>query len=267
MRRFSLVIAFLASPLLVQAQVHGGAAAGGGHAVISAPRASSFAVPRAPSAGGTVFRGTPGRPLGTPTSGRRTFSNRPASRNSLPPSLSAFGPSNSLPDFTGAVPGLGFDFVHFAAVHPGLDRHRFPSVRRGFFPFFDSGFLLPYAGSYFGGDSDDGPYAENQTQEPYDPGPESDVNTDRRSSPGYAAQPVSAYDVVVEPQKPSEQYVFVRRDGSVFFAVAYSWSADNLFYVTQEGQRRSVSRDTLDLNATQQFNEQRGLTFQSPEHS
>jgi hypothetical protein len=28
--------------------------------------------------------------------------------------------------------------------------------------------------------------------------------------------------------------------------------------------RRSVSRDALDLNATQQFNEQRGMTFRSP---
>ena len=80
----------------------------------------------------------------------------------------------------------------------------------------------------------------------------------------YAAQPVSAYDVVVEPQKPSEQYVFVRRDGSVFFAVAYSWEAGNLYYVTQEGLRRSVARDALDLDATRQFNQQRGLTFLSP---
>jgi hypothetical protein len=78
---------------------------------------------------------------------------------------------------------------------------------------------------------------------------------------------VSSYDVVVEPQKPSEQYVFVRRDGSVFFAVAYTWDAGNLYYVTQEGLRRSATRDSLDLDATQQFNEQRGLNFQSPARS
>jgi hypothetical protein len=77
----------------------------------------------------------------------------------------------------------------------------------------------------------------------------------------------SPYDVVVTPQKQSEQYVFVRRDGTVFFAVAYSWEEGNLFYVTQDGLRRSVTSDLLDLDATQQFNEQRGLTFKAPARS
>jgi hypothetical protein len=58
--------------------------------------------------------------------------------------------------------------------------------------------------------------------------------------------------------------VFVRRDGTLFFAVAYSWESGNLSYVTQEGFRRSVPRDALDLDATQQFNEQRGLNFRIP---
>jgi hypothetical protein len=160
---------------------------------------------------------------------------------------------------------LGFDFVHFAAVHPGFGKRRFPVVRQGFFPFFDSGFLLPYAGNYLGAESDDNSYAGNQQQDTGDTYA-ADANAQRRNQM-YAAQPVSSYDVVVEPQKPSEQYVFVRRDGSVFFAVAYSWQAGNLFYVTQEGLRRSVARESLDLDATQQFNEQRGLTFQSPARS
>jgi hypothetical protein len=50
----------------------------------------------------------------------------------------------------------------------------------------------------------------------------------------------------------------------VFFAVAYSWDQGSLRYISSEGTRRSVSRDTLDLKATQQFNEERGLTFRSP---
>ena len=41
-------------------------------------------------------------------------------------------------------------------------------------------------------------------------------------------------DRVVTPQSPSEAYVFVRRDGTLFFAVAYSWESGNLSYVTQE---------------------------------
>jgi hypothetical protein len=66
------------------------------------------------------------------------------------------------------------------------------------------------------------------------------------------------------PQPDVEQYVFVRRDGGLVFAVAYSWDKGTLRYVTPEGLRRSIGRDALDLNATQQFNEQRGLTFQAP---
>jgi hypothetical protein len=56
----------------------------------------------------------------------------------------------------------------------------------------------------------------------------------------------------------------VRRDGTLFFAVAYSWDNQTLRYITQEGLRRSVKREALDLAATEQFNEQRGLSFVSP---
>jgi len=265
MRRFTLAVAVVIFPFIAQnitqAQVRGAGAAGGGHAVISAPRAGyagSFS-----RSGGVVA----GRAAGTVTSGRRTFSTRPAAAPRAASALSAFGPVNSLPDFTGAVPGLGFDFVHFAAVHPGLNNGRRGNIgRQGFFPFFDGGFLLPYGGGYLDADDEAGPNdAAQQTPQAAasGPGPDDDLTAERRSQ-AFAAQPVSAYDVVVEPQKPSEQYVFVRRDGSVFFAVAYSWEAGNLYYVTQEGLRRSVARDALDLDATRQFNQQRGLTFLSP---
>ena len=66
------------------------------------------------------------------------------------------------------------------------------------------------------------------------------------------------------PQRESEQYVFVRRDGTLFFAVAYSWDNQTLRYITQEGFRRSLTREALDLAATRQFNEQRGLNFTLP---
>jgi hypothetical protein len=56
----------------------------------------------------------------------------------------------------------------------------------------------------------------------------------------------------------------VRRDGGLVSAVAYTWENGTLRYVTPEGLRRSMSRDALDLNVTQQFNEQRGLNFRAP---
>ncbi len=64
--------------------------------------------------------------------------------------------------------------------------------------------------------------------------------------------------------RETDEYVFVRRDGTVFFAVAYAWESGTLRYVTSEGLRRSVAREALDLDATQQFNEQRGLNFRLP---
>jgi hypothetical protein len=62
----------------------------------------------------------------------------------------------------------------------------------------------------------------------------------------------------------SSEYVFVRKDGTVFFAVAYTWENGMLRYITREGLRRNASSDSLDLNATQQFNEQRGVNFRLP---
>ncbi len=279
MRRFTLVIASLfvtafAVPQISNAQVRGGMRAGGGAAVINAPRPMANAGPgfrSAPPAGGTtVFRGnTAGRPLATGSRGTAVggvgarIVNRPGN------SAAAFNRQNSVPDFTG-VPGLGFDYAHLAAVHPqGSQQHGFRHRNNnvGFFPFFDSGFLLPYSSGYLDG-PDDNSYADNTAPPPPQQQSSADVAGDTQSLQGhesrYGLQAVAPYDVVVTPPKQSEQYVFVRRDGSVFFAVAYSWEPGNLLYVTQEGYRRTVSRDMLDLAATQQFNEQRGLSFQSP---
>ena len=62
----------------------------------------------------------------------------------------------------------------------------------------------------------------------------------------------------------NDGFVFVRRDGTIFFAVAYSWENGALRYVTSQGLRHTVTLDALDLDATRQFNEQRGLTFRLP---
>jgi len=291
MRRLALVLAFgfltvSAVPQFADAQVRGGARAGGmggggGRVAVSAPRPPMNAGggtrtaprPSAPSGtvsrGTTVFRGT----RGVITASRGTAMGRPVSR----PNSSVDRPA-SLPDFTG-VPGLGFDYVHLAAVHPQQrGRHSFRNGNVGFFPFFDSGFLLPYGYGYgYSDTSADDSYASNAPSAPQysadaandaQNAPSDDRRTssdDRRTSSRYGLQAATApYDVVVTPQKQSEQYVFVRRDGTVFFAVAYSWEAGNLFYVTQDGLRRTVTSDVLDMNATQQFNEQRGLTFRAP---
>ena len=289
MRRLALVLGFgflavSAVPQFADAQVRGGARAGGGgiggggHVAVSAPRPATNAgggIRTAPRPSGTiargttVFRGTPG----VITASRGTAVGRPVNRAN-----SSIDRPASLPDFTG-VPGLGFDYAHLAAVHPQQSgRHGFRNRNSGFFPFFDSGFLLPYGYGYgYSDTSADDSYASSAPSAPQYSAdaandaqntPSDDRRTssdDRRPSSRYGLQAATApYDVVVTPQKQSEQYVFVRRDGTVFFAVAYSWQAGNLFYVTQDGLRRSVTSDVLDMDATQQFNEQRGLTFRAP---
>ncbi len=156
-------------------------------------------------------------------------------------------------DFDG-VPGLGFDEVHLAATRGRSGIHRHGRFSSGFFP-FGGGFLFPPTVVI-----EQAPANEAQPEEVAEP--ESPEST-RRVRPREAAP---AYPTQTEagPQRESEQYVFVRRDGTLLFAVAYSWDNQTLRYITQEGLRRSVTREALDLAATQQFNEQRGLDFILP---
>jgi len=160
------------------------------------------------------------------------------------------------------VPGLGFDYAHLAATHPnGIhDRDRNRRFNDGFFPlFFGGGFGFPL----FPDDVEDAPATDAQQvdtaqSEPPQPARRPGDYDTRQNRP-LAASP--SQDVA---EQPAEPYVFVRRDGTVFFATAYAWENGTLRYITAEGLRRTVTSDKLDLNATQQFNEQRGLTFRFP---
>lgn len=242
------------------AGVHGSAMAAparsaAGH-MTSSP-GSHLAIPRSPSGqlmprrAGTTLRAT-GRYNGSTTARTRQF------RSTRGAGLDFSDESN--------VPGLGFDAVHVAATRGnrtgvGRDRDHDRNRRNEFgvlFPFFDGGGYYVPTGPDISGDvqgdgqavddaEDQGPGPDDRPY-PYDR-PHS-VNRPPMEQPG--------------PQANVPEYVFVRRDGTVFFAVAYSWDQGSLRYISSEGTRRSVSRDTLDLKATEEFNEQRGLTFRSP---
>ena len=158
-------------------------------------------------------------------------------------------------DDTNAVPGLGFDFVHFAATHPNAFRGRHRSTVGGFIPFFSGGFVMPSV-----------PVVVDE--EGADEGEETVVDEAPRRRihvmPEQTLVPAASAPAESGPMTSSEEYVFVRRDGTVFFAVAYSWENGALRYITNQGLRGTVTRETLDLGATQQFNEQRGLNFHAP---
>ncbi len=161
--------------------------------------------------------------------------------------------------FNCGVPGLGFDYEHYAAVHPNGQ----PGCFQGgsVFPFEGGGIFIPTAGyGYVDGESGAEPAADAQqnespetTAEAVEPAPEEQVPTAPRLRSNSSPAPT-----------PIPEFIFVRRDGTVFFAVAYSWVDGNLQYITRDGLRKLVSATTLDFDATRQFNEQRGVTFRSP---
>ena len=162
----------------------------------------------------------------------------------------------------GSAPGLGFDAVHQAAT---CGSGSVGSRTRGiqvplFFPFFEGGFFLP--GTVI--PAEESSAAENAQPEATDAEARENGRRHRTLQTPAVAAPAEAVEAAGPAVPDSEEFVFVRRDGTVFFAVAYSWENGTLRYVTSQGLRHTVTLDALDLGATQQFNEQRGLNFRSP---
>jgi hypothetical protein len=159
-----------------------------------------------------------------------------------------------------STPGLGFDYAHVAATHPnGVNgrRHHGNGFNEGavLFPFSGGGYFVPTDSSAAAVEGD-GSFAEEAEEE-------ADVAPAERPA---RVRSVDRLPVLGPPAPQSDvpEYVFVKRDGTVFFAVAYSWEHGSLRYVSSEGLRRTLEREQLDLDATQQFNEQRGMVFRAP---
>jgi len=156
------------------------------------------------------------------------------------------------------APGLGFDESHLAAVcGPGAFGGRRGAFQYPFyFPFYEGGFYVP--GTSAG--VDESTAAETGEQDSAD----TDVRDSGWRYRNAQSAPAPMADTASAGPADNDEFVFVRRDGTVFFAVAYSWEKGTLRYITSEGLRHSVMQDALDLGATQQFNEQRGLNFRLP---
>jgi hypothetical protein len=167
-------------------------------------------------------------------------------------------------DFNGTsfqnVPGLGFDYPHLAAVN-GNRRGR--GDRFDGAPFGFGGFLLDSPGLIEVPNGDSGVSGDQIANDPPLPSEDgTDVAAEPRR-PRYPREPVQP-EAAPAPPQDVQQYVLVRQDGGVVFAVAYTWQNGTLRYITPDGLRHTIKRDALDVNATQQFNEQRGLNFQAP---
>ena len=152
------------------------------------------------------------------------------------------------------VPGFGFDYVHFFAVHPNFNKfQRFTGV---VIPGWGGGFYYPVP--YY-----EGP-PENQEENASVPAePQENARVAAPASEETAATSSRAY-APYAPTQPVQEYVFVKRDGTRIFAVAYSLAKDKLQYITKEGLRRTLSLDALDYDATMKSNEERGNTVTLP---
>lgn len=258
-RKFLLLLLGFTLPSIGQAQQHAGGAMpsmSSAHAfVAAAPMAAAHAAPMRSSVSARPgVRSAPvsARLSATPRAAHPTGWNHTTRRSNF--STDPVFPNGGF-SADGNAPGLGFDYPHFFAVHPNAGRH----FRRdsGFvIPFIDGGFYMPvpmYADQGAAAPQGDDSEAANQPAPP-EQAPVRDTDSSLRSR------------MRSEPLPPEQtEYVFVRQDGSLIFAVAYSLINDRLQYVTAEGLRRTIPLNTLDLNATQQFNEQRGVSIRLPD--
>ncbi len=261
MRRFLIAIASLAVlPAIASAQ-RGGMGAGMARPAMAAP-APHVAMHAAPPVGthatSQVNSGTHS------VSGMRYVRTRsgaivarPIQHSTAPVQRAGSGRQLLSQDM---VPGLGFDYPHLAAIHPnGIHNHNRNRQFVGtFIPFFyGGGYSMPFS-------SDD--YADEAPQ----PMCNRRIRGSKKRCERFTETALQHRRATTLPapqtdaEKEAEQYVFVRRDGTVFFASAYAWENGTLRYITSEGLRHTVTKDKLDLDATQQFNEQRGLNFRSP---
>jgi len=154
------------------------------------------------------------------------------------------------------VPGFGFDYEHFFAVHPNWGK--FHPVDGVVVPAWGGGFYYPVP--YY---TESTP-VEGQEEPETAQVAEQQTASVRPSAPAVEESAPATSRSFYAPAQPVEEYVFVKRDGTRVFAVAYSLLKDKLQYVTKEGLRRSLPLDALDYDATMKSNEERGNTINLP---
>jgi hypothetical protein len=260
MRRIGIVaVAVLGLPLAVCAQRPGGV--GGGAGV----RAGAVAAPMA-AARVSAPAGAGAHPVNHVAVASRMTAGGGRIRTSSPNRIVAANPRFGNSNFvSNDVPGLGFDYVHLAAVGPKNGRNgRGGSGFRQTVPFGFGGYLITSPEIVV-----ENPQAVEEAQETAADQGDGDLQAQfedaqrraYRAGQQSAAQQVAPQPPAPEPAADPASYVFVMRDGTMVFAVAYTWENGTLRYVTPEGQRKSVAADSLDVNATTKFNESQGLSF------
>jgi hypothetical protein len=156
--------------------------------------------------------------------------------------------NNSFFNECSGAPGLGFDYTHFFAVHPNCNHTVLGGV---VLPFVGGGFYVPMP--YY-----DNSQVQPQQQQQTEANNAGESKEENESSEAAEGQEAHIYN------PPVSDYVFVKRDGTKIFAVAYSLTNDKLQYVSKDGLRHTLSLDALDYEATEKSNEELGNTINLP---
>jgi hypothetical protein len=178
-------------------------------------------------------------------------------------------PGGTIQDLFGyPVPGLGFDYVNYAALNSNL------GVRALIDPVTQQEIALalrlqgfgglgvaPYYYAPFGGapivmetPTAAAPPPETPAQPPIV------VVAPPAGQPALAVAPAAQDQALPDPG----EFILVQRDGRLLFAVAFTADPGRLVYITKEGLRRSIALDQLDVDATVRMNEERGTAIQIP---
>jgi hypothetical protein len=244
------------------------------HAAVAVPASAPAAAAHPASAGQAAPHATPGHSATTTHPVHRVSASsnvKSAVPHSRTPATMATRPLPP-PPLGGAVNPLG-GFVNSVTGATGFCNRRGSYQLPGLnacapttgvvLPFFGGGIYVPV------------PYYVDSSapqEQPEDQQEEASNQPATDSNPIPTDQGQGAFTGAPPPPRSSSsgineslaQFVFVQRDGTKLYAVAYSFLNDKLHYVTKDGARRSVALDSLDFDATQKSNEDLGNTVNLP---
>jgi hypothetical protein len=170
----------------------------------------------------------------------------------------------SLQDLTGQVPGLGFDYEHLVAISGNLAEKALidPATQAelALLARLNRGLSAPAYFLWDYGYGDAVPASYDNSDPAPQPAPQVIIVQQPAAAP--AAQSYSQPDTGAEqqaaPLPDASDFLLVLKDGVTVSAVAFTRKGDQLIYVTKEGNRRTMSMDSIDADATSKINAARG---------
>lgn len=191
----------------------------------------------------------------------------------ITPSVTSLGPRGYTPGFNLALPNTTprFGVPHTGGLHPHHGPHNGWN-NRNWSGVYAVPYYYPYYGDYYGDYGQDNASAASDQQ--YAPGPTIferrgtglaplPVEEDRAADQFSQAAPETNDAGHAEPSSPQPDTVLVFKDGHQLEVQNYAIVGNTLYDLT-DGHRRKVPLADLDLTATTNQNDDRGVDFQVP---